>query len=143
MGLFDKLFGSKKLKVTDPDYGDIESVHIKGAHVDWLVKQAFLGTHIDVFLKGDKNGISNVQKRTLQTILTHEPQVSSESEKALKKQFKNANMEFITIDTHFDVRSIFIQEQNFELTFQEKESPYYFFNIFFENNKAVGVSVDG
>ncbi|MEP0264309.1 hypothetical protein [Dokdonia sp.] len=143
MGIFNTLFGKKKLKITDPDYGDIESIHIKGTHVDWLVKQSFIGTHIDVFLRGDKNGISDIQKRTLQTILTQEAQISFESEKALKEQFENANMEFINIDTHFDVRSLFIQEQGFELTFQEKKSPYYFFNVFFENNKAVGVSVDG
>ncbi len=54
MGIFEKLFGSKKLKITDSDFGEIESI-----------------------------------------------------------------------------------------TLQEKSAPYYCFNVHFENNKQVGVSIEG
>lgn len=143
MGIFDKLFRSKKLKITDPDYGDIESVHIKGAQIDWLVKHSFLGSQIDVFLKGDINGVFDSQKCALQNVFSNEAQIATESQKSLQEQFDNADKTFISIDHHFDIRSIFLLEEGFELTFQEKESPYYFFNITFINYKAQGVFIDG
>lgn len=142
MGIFDKLFRSKKLKIIDPDYGDIESIHSKGAQVDWLVKQEFLGSQIDVFLKGNTNGIFDSQKCAIKNVFSNEAQIATEAQKSLQEQFNNADKIFISIDHHFDIRSIFIVEEGFELTFQEKESPYYFFNVLFINNKAQGVSID-
>lgn len=143
MGIFDKLFRSKKLKITDPDYGDIESIHIKGNRIDWLVKRHFLGSEVDVFLKGDINGIFDSQKCTIQQVFSNETEIAAQSQIALQEQFDNADKAFISIDHHFDVRSIFLLEEGYELTFQEKESPYYFFNVLFINNKAQGVSIDG
>lgn len=36
-----------------------------------------------------------------------------------------------------------VTNDGFKLTLEEKDSPNYFFNHRFENNKQVGVSIDG
>lgn len=143
MGIFGKLFGSKKLKTTDSDFGEIESFSVQGNKVGWTFKKQYLNSDIEILCDGNKESISESQKRILINALDNESEIKSESKKALKEQFDNAEMEFKSIEKHFDVRSISVNDDGFELTLQEKSAPYYYFNIHFENNKQVGVSIDG
>jgi hypothetical protein len=143
MGIFGNLFGSKKLKTTDSDFGEIESFSTRGNDVVWQVNQKFMASDVEILIEGNKEGISESQKQILLNALNNESQIKSESEKALKEQFDNAEMEFISIAKHFDVRGISVRENGFELSFQEKEGQNYFFNVLFETNKQVGVSIDG
>ncbi len=143
MGIFGKLFGSKKLKTTDSVFGEIESFNVRGNDVGWTFKKQFLDSNVEILIDGDKEKISETQKRTLTDALNNESEIKSESEKALKEQFDNAEMEFESIQKHFDVNSITVNDNGFELAFQQKDDPYYYFNVHFENNKQVGVSIDG
>jgi len=143
MGIFGNLFGSKKLKTTDSDFGEIDSFSVRGNKVAWTFKKQFLNSDVEILIDGNKESLSESQKRTLINALNNESDIKSESEKALKEQFDNAEMEFISIKKHFDVSSISVNDSGFELTFQEKNDPYYYFNVHFENNKQVGVSIDG
>ena len=143
MGIFGNLFGSKKLKMTDSDFGEIESFSVRGNNIGWAFKKQFLNSDVEILIDGNKESLSESQKRTLINALNNESEIKSESEKALKEQFDNAEMEFISIEKHFDVSSISVNDNGFELTFQEKNDPYYYFNVYFENNKQVGVSIDG
>tara|TARA_B100000809_G_C15083976_1_gene510713 strand:- start:1188 stop:1619 length:432 start_codon:yes stop_codon:yes gene_type:complete len=143
MGIFGKLFGSKKLKTTDSDFGEIESFNVRGNDVGWTFKKQFLDSNVEILIDGDKEKISETQKRTLKGALNNESEIKSESEKALKEQFDNAELEFVSIEKHFDVDSITVNDNGFELSFQEKNDPYYYFNVHFEDNKQVGVSIDG
>jgi predicted transcriptional regulator len=102
-----------------------------------------LDSNIEILIDGDKEKISETQKRTLKGALNNESEIKSESEKALKEQFDNAELEFVSIEKHFDVDSITVNDNGFELSFQEKNDPYYYFNVHFEDNKQVGVSIDG
>ena len=143
MGIFGNLFGSKKLKTTDSDFGEIDSFSVRGNKVGWTFKKQFLNSDVEILIDGNKESLSESQKRTLINALNNESDIKSESKKALKEQFDNAEMEFISIKKHFDVSSISVNDSGFELTFQEKNDPYYYFNVHFENNKQVGVSIDG
>ena len=143
MGIFGNLFGNKKLKTIDFDFGEIESSTVRGNDVGWKFKNKFLNSEVEILIDGNKNGISESQKQILLNALNNETESKSESEKALKEQFDNAEMEYVSIDKHFDVNGISVHDNGFELTFQEKEDPYYFFNVHFEKNKQVGVSIDG
>lgn len=143
MGLFKNLFGNKKLKMNDSDFGEIESFSIKGSDVGWQFKKRFLNSNIEILIGGDKEGISNNQKRILLDALNNETEIKSESEKALKEQFENAEMDFVSIEKHFELKGISVMEDGLEMAFQEKEGQNYFFNIHFMDNKQVGVSIDG
>jgi len=143
MGIFGNLFGSKKLKTTDTDFGEIESFSTRGNDVGWQINKRFLDSDIEILIAGDKDGISENQKRILLNVLNKETEIKSESEKALKEQFKNAEMEFVSIEKHFELKGISVRDEGFEMAFQEKEGQNYFFNVHFENNKQVGVSIDG
>ncbi|WP_158850508.1 hypothetical protein [Algibacter sp. L1A34] len=143
MGIFGNLFGSKKLKTTDSDFGEIESFSTRGNDVGWQVNKRFLNSDIEILLAGNKDGISENQKRILLNALNNETEIKSESEKALKEQFENAKMEFVSIEKHFELKGISVRHEGFEMAFQEKEGQNYFFNVHFENNKQVGVSIDG
>ena len=143
MGVFGNLFGSKKLKTTDSDFGEIESVSTRGNDIGWQVHKRFLNCDIEIIIAGNKDGISENQKLILLNALNNETEIKSESEKALKEQFENAEMEFESIDKHFELTAIHVHEKGFEMAFQEKEGQNYFFNVHFENNKQVGVSIDG
>ena len=143
MGLFEKLFGSKKLKTIDQDFGAIERFNINGNRVGWKFNQKFFDTDLEILMEGNKDGIFKSQKKILLDALNNESIIKSEASRALKAQFLDAEMEFIALENHFDIHGISIQENGFELSFQQKEDPFYFFNVYFQNNKSVGVSIDG
>ncbi|GAA3552876.1 hypothetical protein [Snuella lapsa] len=143
MGIFGNLFGSKKLKTTDSDFGEIESFSTRGNDVGWQINKRYLNSDIEILIAGDKDGIAENQKRILLNALNNETEIKSESEKALKEQYANAEMEFESIENHFDLKGISVRDEGFEMAFQQKNDPYYFFNVHFENNKQVGVSIDG
>ena len=143
MGIFGKLFGSKKLKTIDSDFGEIESFSTNGNRIGWQVNKKYLGSDIEILIEGNKDGISENQKRILLNALNNETEIKSESEKALKEQFENAEMEFVAIEKHFELKGISVRDEGFEMAFLEKEGQNYFFNVHFENNKQIGVSIDG
>lgn len=143
MGLFGNLFGSKKLKITDADFGEIESFSKRGAEVGWKINHLFLGFTIEILIAGNKDQIASNQKQILLDALQNEATIKTEAESALNEQFENAEMEFISLEKHFNLKGISVYNEGFNMTFQEKEKPYYFFNVHFENNKQVGVSIDG
>ncbi|TDQ28150.1 hypothetical protein [Zeaxanthinibacter enoshimensis] len=143
MGIFGNLFGRKKLKTTDSDFGVIESFSTRGNDVGWLINKIYLNSQIEILIAGDKEGIAENQKRILLNALNNETEIKSESEKALKEQYSNANMEFESVEKHFDLKGISVRNDGFEMAFQQRNEPYYFFNVHFENNKQVGVSIDG
>lgn len=143
MGILEKLFGSKKLKTTDSDFGEIESFSIKGQEVGWQVKTRYMDNDIEILIAGNKDGIFENQKLIILNALNNELEIKSESTKALQEQFENAEMEFVSIEKHFDLKGISVYDDGFEIAFQEKAGQNYFFNVYFENNKQVGVSIDG
>jgi len=143
MGIFGKLFGSKKLKTIDSDFGEIESFSIRGNDVGWQINKKYLNSDIEILIAGDKDGIAENQKRILLNALNNETEIKSESENALKEQYANAEMEFESIEKHFDLKGISVRDEGFEMAFQQKNDPYYFFNVHFEDNKQIGVSIDG
>lgn len=144
MGIFENLFGSKKkLKITDLDFGEIESSFTKGNKVGWKIKKRFLDSDIEILIVSNQNGISENQRQIILNALNNEKEIKAESEKALKEQFENVDIDFISIEKHFEPKSLSIQENGFEMSFQEKEGQNYYFNVHFESNKQVGVSIDG
>lgn len=143
MGIFGKLFGSKKLKTTDSDFGEIESFSTNGNRIGWQVNRKYLDSEIEILIEGNKDGIEESQKRISLNALNNEAKIKSESEKALKEQFENAEIEFIALEKHFELKGISVRNGGFEMAFLEKEKKRYFFNVQFENNKQIGVSIDG
>jgi hypothetical protein len=143
MGIFNKLFGSKKLKTNDSDFGEIESFSTNGNRIGWQINRKYLDSDIEILIEGNKDGIDESQKRILLNALNNEKEIKSESEKALKVQFENAEMEFIALEKHFELKGISVRNGGFEMAYLEKEKKRYFFNVQFENNKQVGVSIDG
>ncbi|HDZ13961.1 hypothetical protein LCGC14_1447870 [marine sediment metagenome] len=143
MGIFGKLFKSKKLRTTDKDFGEIESFSTNGNRIGWQINRKFLNSSIEILIEGTQNSINENQKQILLNALNNETEIISEVQKALKEQFENAEMEFVSIDKHFKLKGISVRDDGFEMVLQEKEGQNYFFNIQFENNKQVGVSIDG
>ncbi|MCD0476534.1 hypothetical protein LPB87_19235 [Flavobacterium sp. EDS] len=143
MGIFGKLFGSKKLKITDVDFGEIESFFTKGNKVSWRVKKRFLDSDIEILSTGNQDGISENQRRIILNALNNEIEIKTESEKALNEELENAEIDFISIEKHFEPKALSVEDKGFVMSFQEKEGQNYFFNIHFENNKQIGVSIDG
>lgn len=143
MGIFGNLFGSKKLKTIDSDFGEIESFSTKGNDIGWQINKRYLNSDIEILIAGNKDGIAENQKRILLNALNNETEIKLELEKALKEQYANAEMEFESIEKHFDLKGISVRDEGFEMAFQQKDDLCYFFNVLFENNKQVGVSIDG
>ena len=142
MGIFGNLFGSKKLRITDPNFGEIESFSTRGNDVGWQINKRFMNSDIEILIAGNKDGISEHQKQTLLNALNNETEIKSESVEALKDQFDNADMVFVSIDEHFELKGISVTDEGFEMSYQEREGQNYFFNVHFVNNKQVGVSID-
>ncbi|BDD01420.1 hypothetical protein [Persicobacter psychrovividus] len=143
MGIFGNLFGSKKLRINDSDFGEIQSFSSRGNDVGWQINKRLFNSDIEILIAGDKSGIADTQKRILLNALNNETEIKAESEKALKEQFEKAEMEFVSIEKHFELKGISVRDEGFEMAFQEKEGQNYFFSVHFEKNKQVGVSIDG
>lgn len=143
MGIFNKLFGSKKLKINDPDFGEIKSFSTNGNRIGWQINRKYVDSEIEILIEGNKDGIDESMKRILLNALNNEKEIKSESEKALKEQFENAEMEFIALEKHFELKGISVRNGGFEMAYLEKEKKRYFFTVQFENNKQVGVLIDG
>ncbi len=143
MGLFGNLFGRKTLTTTDEDFGELVSFSTKGSRVGWLIELTFLGDHIEIMLAGDRTGLDESQKAILIKALLNERDIRAESTAALREQYQNADLPFVSIEAHFNVKGLMVRDDGFELTFQQKAEQQYFFNVHFENNKQVGVSIDG
>lgn len=143
MRLFHKLFGRKIINMTDVDLGEVEVQSKQGNHVTYSLKRRCFEKDMEVIIKGNQDGISEVQKSVLSYVQNNEAHILSQSEKALKKEYENADMEFETLEKHFTLSNITIEEEGFELSFQENDTPYYYFNVLFMDYKVVGVSIDG
>lgn len=143
MGILGKLFGEDKLKTIDSDFGEIESFSTNGNRIGWLINRRYLDSDIEILIDGNIDGISKDQKQILLEALNYETNLKLEAEKALKEQFEKGEIEFTSIDTHFQLKGISVNSKGFEMIFQEKKGKNYFFSVHFENNKQIGVSMDG
>lgn len=141
--MFANLFGRKTHTTTDEDFGKLVSFSTKGSRVGWLIELTFLGDDIEILIDGDKDGLNESQKAILIKALLNERDIRSESTIALSEQYSNADLKFESIGAHFVVKGLTVRDDGFELTFQQKEGQEYFFNVHFENNKQIGVSIDG
>ncbi len=142
MGIFDKLFKKEKLTITDCDFGEIQSLKVNKKSVFWKFTTKFLSTEINVYINGDREKIYEKEKQILLNAINEQDLIKKESEKALKEEFENVEMEFISLEKQFKVSCMSVNEQGFELTFSQIEEPCYNFNVYFENNKQMGVSID-
>lgn len=143
MGILSNLFGSKRKEITDSDFGVIVQQSRRGEEVHWLIRTNFLAAPIEVDISGDKDGVSSVEKQILQSAIENEDLILTECRTALKDQYHNAELEFESIERHFEISGISVSKNGFTVVFQQKEDPYYFFNVHFKNNRQVGVSIDG
>ncbi|QRM90009.1 hypothetical protein FG167_12475 [Lacinutrix sp. WUR7] len=143
MEILGKLFGRDKLKITDTDFGEIESFSTNGNRIGWLVNRRYLDTDVEILIDGNIEGLFKEQKEILLQTLNNESAVKLEAGNALKEQYENAELAFISLDTHFQLKGISVNTEGFEMIFQEKEGKNYFFSVHFKNNKQIGVSIDG
>jgi hypothetical protein len=59
------IFGSKKLKITDSDFGKIKSLSIKENDVRWQVNKRFLDSDIEILIEGNIDGIAQNSRSLL------------------------------------------------------------------------------
>ncbi|WP_299255910.1 hypothetical protein [uncultured Aquimarina sp.] len=143
MGLFKKLFSSKtSLELVDVNLGKFNSNYIKGSEVNWIGTIILFEETIELIIDGNSERLSPNQKKIILNALSNEEILKSESSVAINEEYNNADMEFQSLDEQFQVKAITSNENGFELSFEQKENPYYYFNVFFENNKQRGVSID-
>ncbi|TJY38033.1 hypothetical protein [Pontimicrobium aquaticum] len=144
MSFFKKLFGRghTKLQIVDSDLGQFNSDYIKGSDVIWIGNTKLFGKSIELLMEGNQERISQVQKKIVLSALSDEDNLKSESSIAIKEEYKNAEMDFSSLEDLLEVKAITTNDNGFELSFEQKENPFFYFNVFFENNKQTGVSID-
>ncbi|SHG97811.1 hypothetical protein [Flagellimonas flava] len=143
MGFFKKLFGGHtSLELVDSELGKFDSDYIKGENVTWIGSAVLFGVTIELLMDGSRENLSQNQKQIVLNALANEDLLKSESSIAISKEYNNADMMFTSLGEQLEVKTITSNENGFELSFEQKESPYYYFNVHFENNKQQGVSID-
>lgn len=144
MKLLKNIFGiQSEVTGIDDDFGEINIANSNGIFVTWMFPYKFLNSDIMILIDGNKQGINTSQKQILLDALNNETLIKSEAEIALQDELANADILFISIQEQFTVVSISVYDDVFELNFREKESPFYYFNVHFKNNRQDGVSIDG
>lgn len=143
MNLFKKLFKKKNVySIDDANFGIIQGMEKSKETVVWEVKITFLNHPLEVQLDGDKQGVDKTQKQILLNALKEENKILKEAEKALREELEKGGVKLNSMDAYFEEPYLSVYEDGFELSFQQKEEPYYNFNVQFENNEQVGVSID-
>ena len=143
MGFFKKLFGGKTiLEIVDPDLGRFKNNYVKGLDVNWIGSTTLFGKPIELLMDGNPEELSQNQKKIVLNALSQEDVLKSESSIAISEEYSNADMKFQSLDEQLGVKALTANENGFELSFEQKESPFFYFNVFFENNKQQGVSID-
>lgn len=143
MSFFKKLFGGKKtLEIVDPDLGRFKSNYVKGLDVNWIGGTMLFGKPIELLMDGDPKELSQDQKKIVLNALSNEDLLRSESSIAISEEYSNADLKFELLDEQLRVMALTANKNGFELSFEQKESPFFYFNVFFENNKQQGVSID-
>ncbi len=143
MGFFNKLFKTEKLTITDSDFGKIKSLNVDKNSVIWKFEIIFLNKNIDVFIDGNREEINETEKQILLNAIKEQALIKSQSERAIKEEFENAGMKFISLEKQFEISSISVEQKGFQLTFSQIEEPYYDFSVYFnENNQQMAVLID-
>ncbi len=143
MSFLKKLFGNKTtLELVDPDLGRFKSNYVKGLDVNWIGGTTLLGKPIELLMDGNPEELSQDQKKIVLNALSNEDLLRSESSIAISEEYSNADLKFELLDEQLKVMALTANENGFELSFEQKESPFFYFNVFFENNKQQGVSID-
>lgn len=142
MGFLNKLFNNKMLNLIDPEIGEFKTINIIGRKVLWQTEKNLFGLMLEIRISGNKKGIAKNQKQILLEILNNEAQIELEAQEVLKKQFEDSVMDFISIESHFDTIGIIVEDAGFELTFQENDGQFRFFNLFFEKNTKTKLSIE-
>ena len=141
--MFRRLFGKKKYHLNDLDFGEIESFSSKGNEVGWTIKYDYIDPQIEILISGDQEQIDPELKETLMKVLSNEQHHREQSESELKSQYENAELEFLSLSEHFQLKGITVHHWGYELIFQQKDEPFYFFRVIFEDGVPSGVAIDG
>ncbi|MGI9525777.1 MAG: hypothetical protein ACR2MS_01560 [Weeksellaceae bacterium] len=143
MGIFKNLFQKKRtFMIDDADFGLIKGNKLNKDVILWEIKHNFFNKVINIYIEGNEEGIFKTQKEILVSALNHESEIRQDTENALQAELKNADLHLNSIEDYFDDPTISVNCEGFELSFQEKNEPYYIFNVQFKDNKLAGVSID-
>ena len=147
MGFLKSLFGigsssHEKLTLQDNDLGTFTALDSSGNRIIWNGTTDLMGEKGSLFIHGEKDKLDYSQKNAVISILKDVGKIETEINIALKEQYDNADKEFTNWKAHFKFISISSTEQDITITMEENDS-FYHFNIYFKDNKANGVSIDG
>ncbi len=145
MGFFERLFGFRnskpKLSIQDNELGTFTALSDSKTRILWNGSANFLSEQISLNIYGDAERLDSSQKKLVISILQNESQIDQEIDKSLKEQYETANKEYTNWRAHFKVVSIESNEYDIYVTMEEIDS-MYLFNILFEDNKAIDVTID-
>ncbi|MEO1487607.1 MAG: hypothetical protein AAFU57_17860 [Bacteroidota bacterium] len=143
MGFFKKLFGGHtSLELVDSELGKFDSDYVKGEDVTWIGSAILFGATIELLMDGSPDNLSQKQKQIVLNALANEDLLKSESSIAISNEYNNADMKFTSLGEQLEVKAITANANGFELSFEQKESPHYYINVHFKNNRQQGVSID-
>lgn len=133
--------GREKPVIEDDTLGTFNQLTGSGNNVTWKGIVHLMGATIAVYIHGEKDKLDEPQKKALTAMLANEANIEAEVDKALQGQYNNAGMEYVNWQTHFKCISITTAADGINVTMEQMNS-FYHFNVFFEGNKAIDVSID-
>lgn len=143
MSLLKKLFSKKEILVlNDEQFGRMQGIRGPTNTIHWSAATTFMGKSIELIIKGTENELDIQQKQLILNALKNEDILKYQSKIGLKEQYENADMKFKSLDEHFELESISSNNNELIISFSEKKSRYIF-NVYFEENMYVSVSIDG
>lgn len=106
----------------------------------WKGASNILQTNVTTFVSGTKTHLDDSERANLLSLI-NSADIELEMDKALKEEFENADKKYLTWKDHFDCISVSTLNNETIITFEEKDSLSHF-NVFVQNGKAVGISID-
>lgn len=142
MSLFSKWCQRKELSYLDPDFGKVKGWKKKEELVFWKISGSFWDKPVELLFLGNIEGIAPSQKDLFHNLQLQEASLRLVATQILADSYGNADLPFFSIEEQFDLKAISLEKDKAVITLQQKQNPYYYFNLHLKEKEDIWLSID-
>lgn len=127
-----------------PMLGTMQAVRLNGDSTLWMTTWEVTSESVELFLKGTEQSPSPVSIAALEKVIDTST-ILDEARSAVLDTLRNADDAYPADQFDRDMRLAAIhvyEDDSFEISYEQRNEPYYHFNALFRNGRSQGVSID-
>jgi hypothetical protein len=124
--------------------GTLQALRLNGESTVWMTNWEVLSEPVELFLKGTEQ-FPSLDSITALEKLIDTSTILDEARSAVLDTLRNADDAYPADQFDRDMRLAAIHvdgDDSFEISYEQRNEPYYHFNALFRNGRSQGVSID-